>query len=277
MLKTRIVTALILITGFIPALFLLANTYWALAMLVLSLMALYEWASMIKLSSTQRNIYLVMAAIAGLIVVPLIEKVGFHVFFFKSLLVFFAIALFWMLIVPFWLKTRCVTSNKWVMSALGLVLIVPLWLALICAKSADPWLLLALLATIWIADSAAYFTGKNFGKHKLAPNISPGKTWEGVLGALLGATLFAAILLFGFDFYNVAIFPLLWSVTILGVIGDLFESMMKRQANIKDSGDLLPGHGGILDRIDGIIPSLPIAILMIYVYHYASNFFGVVA
>ena len=277
MLKTRIITALILIAGFIPALFLLSNTYWALAMLVLSLMALYEWASMIKLSSIQRNIYLVMAAIAGLIVVPLIEKVGFHVFFFKSLLVFFAIALFWVLIVPFWLKTRCVISNKWVMAALGLVLIVPLWLALICAKSADPWLLLALLATIWIADSAAYFTGKNFGKHKLAPNISPGKTWEGVLGALLGATLFAAILLFGFDFYNAALFPLLWSVTILGVIGDLFESMMKRQANIKDSGDLLPGHGGILDRIDGIIPSLPIAILMIYVYHYASNFFGVVA
>ena len=268
MLKTRIITALILIAGFIPALFLLSNTYWALAMLVLSLMALYEWASMIKLSPTQRNIYLVIAATAGLIVVTLIEKVGFHVFFFKSLLVFFVTSLFWILIVPFWLKTRCVISNKWLMAILGLALIVPLWLALICAKSADPWLLLALLATIWIADTAAYFAGKNFGKHKLAPNISPGKTWEGVLGALLGATLFAAIFLCRFDFYNVALFPLLWSVTILGVIGDLFESMMKRQANIKDSGDLLPGHGGILDRIDGIIPSLPIAILMIYAYHY---------
>jgi phosphatidate cytidylyltransferase len=182
--------------------------------------------------------------------------------------VFAATALFWLLIVPIWLKTRCVISNKWAMAALGLALIVPLWLALICAKSADPWLLLALLSTIWIADSAAYFAGKNFGKHKLAPNISPGKTWEGVWGALIGVTLFAAILLFGFDFYNAAIFPLLWVVTIFGVIGDLFESMMKRQANIKDSGDLLPGHGGILDRIDGIIPSLPIAILMIYAYHY---------
>ncbi len=270
MLKTRIITALVLIAGFIPALFLLSNTYWALAMLVLSLMALHEWTSMIKLSPTKRNIYLVIATMAGLIVVPLIEKIGFHVFFFKSLLIFFVTAIFWILIVPFWLKTRCVISNKWVMAILGLVLIVPLWLALICAKSADPWLLLALLATIWVADSAAYFAGKNFGKHKLAPNISPGKTWEGVLGALLGATLFAAILLCGFDFYNAALFPLLWSVTILGVIGDLFESMMKRQANIKDSGDLLPGHGGILDRIDGIIPSLPIAILMIYVYNLLS-------
>jgi phosphatidate cytidylyltransferase len=270
MLKTRIITASILVAGFIPALFLLPTTYWALATLVVTLLALREWASMIKLSLTQRNIYLAIAAIAGLIIVPSIEKFGFHVFFFMSLYVFFATALFWILIVPFWLKTRRVIRNQWVMAALGLLLMLPLWLALICAKSADPWLLLALLATIWIADSAAYFAGKNFGKHKLAPNISPGKTWEGVWGALLGATLFATMLLFGFDFYNVAIFPLLWSVTILGVIGDLFESMMKRQANIKDSGDLLPGHGGILDRIDGIIPSLPIAILMIYLYNLYS-------
>ena len=270
MLKTRIITALILVAGLIPALFLLPNTYWALLTLALSLMALHEWASMIKLSSTQRNIYLIIAAIAGLMVVPLIEKIGFHVFFFKSLLVFFAAALFWIFIVPFWLKTKRVIRNKWLMAILGFALIIPLWLALICAKSADPWLLLALLATIWIADSAAYFTGKNFGKHKLAPNISPGKTWEGVWGALAGVTLFAAILLFGFNFYNAAIFPLLWSVAILGVIGDLFESMMKRQANIKDSGNLLPGHGGILDRVDGIIPSLPIAILMIYAYNLYS-------
>ena len=270
MLKTRILTALILVAAFIPALFLLPNTYWALAMLALSLIALHEWARMIKLSPTQRNVYLVLAAIAGLIILTLVEKIGFHAFFFMSLCVFFATALFWLLVVPVWLKTRGVISNKWVLALLGLALIAPLWLALICAKSADPWLLLALVTTIWIADSAAYFTGKNFGKHKLAPNISPGKTWEGVWGALLGATLFAAILLFGFNFYDTALFPLLWSVTILGVIGDLFESMMKRQANIKDSGDLLPGHGGILDRIDGIIPSLPIAILMIYVYNFLN-------
>ena len=270
MLKTRIITALILIAGFIPALFLLPNTYWALAMLLISLLALHEWASMIKLSSMQRNVYLVIAAVAGLIVIPLIEKVGFHVFFFKSLLVFFVTALFWLFVVPVWLKTRCVVKSKLAMALLGLALIAPLWLALICAKSADPWLLLVLLATIWIADSAAYFAGKNFGKHKLAPNISPGKTWEGVWGALIGVTLFAAILLFGLDFYNCALFPLLWAVAILGVIGDLFESMMKRQANIKDSGDLLPGHGGILDRVDGIIPSLPIAILMIYAYNLYS-------
>jgi phosphatidate cytidylyltransferase len=159
------------------------------------------------------------------------------------------------------------------MAVLGLMLMGPLWLALICAKGADPWLLLALLATIWIADSAAYFAGKNFGKHKLAPTISPGKTWEGVWGAMLAVTLFGIILYFTFDVQTLAIFPALWIITVFGVIGDLFESMIKRQANIKDSGDMLPGHGGILDRIDGIIPSLPIAIFMIYIY----NYFTVVA
>ena len=268
MLKTRIITALILIAGFIPALFLLPNTYWALAMLLISLLALHEWASMIKLSSMQRNVYLVIAAVAGLIVIPLIEKVGFHVFFFKSLLVFFVTALFWLFVVPVWLKTRCVVKSKLAMALLGLALIAPLWLALICAKSADPWLLLALLATIWIADSAAYFAGKNFGKHKLAPSISPGKTWEGVAGALIGVTIFGAILYFSFGIHTLALFPGLWLVTLFGVAGDLFESMMKRQMNLKDSGSLLPGHGGILDRIDGVIPSFPIAILMIYAYNY---------
>jgi phosphatidate cytidylyltransferase len=188
-------------------------------------------------------------------------------------LVFFVTALFWLFVVPFWLRTKCVIQNKLSMALLGLMLIIPLWLALICAKAADPWLLLGLLTTIWIADSAAYFAGKNFGKHKLAPTISPGKTWEGVAGALIAVTLFGAVLYFYFEVKSVAIFPALWVITSFGVIGDLFESMMKRQANIKDSGDLLPGHGGILDRIDGIIPSLPIAILMIYAY----NYFGLVA
>lgn len=268
MLKTRIITALILVAGFIPALFLLSNSLWAYGMLAISLLALYEWAGMIKLTQTQRYVYLLIAAVSGFLIVPLIEKYGFHPFFFNSLWVFFIAALFWLLIVPMWLRTRVIINNKLVMAALGLMLMAPLWLALICAKSADPWLLLALLVTIWIADSAAYFAGKNFGKHKLAPMISPGKTWEGVWGALVAVTLFGVILYFAYDAQTLAIFPGLWIITAFGVIGDLFESMIKRQANLKDSGNMLPGHGGILDRIDGIIPSLPIAILMIYVYNY---------
>jgi phosphatidate cytidylyltransferase len=267
-LKTRIITALVLVACFIPALFKLPNTYWAVAMLIVSLFALYEWASMIQLSPNQTKIYVVIALVLGLMIVPQIEKYGFHQFFYQSLILFFIATLFWLLIVPFWMANKWLIRNKVVMAFVGLLLIFPLWLAFICSKGVDPWLLLCLLATIWIADSAAYFAGKNFGKHKLAPSISPGKTWEGVFGALIAVTVFGAILYAGFHINTLAIFPALWIITGFGVVGDLFESMIKRQANIKDSGDLLPGHGGILDRIDGIIPSLPIAILMIYMYNY---------
>lgn len=266
MLKTRIITALVLVAAFIPALFVLSNHHWAYAMLALVLLALSEWAGMIELSAWQRNIYLLMAGLAGLLAVQMVLMQNFHLFFYHALNVFFAVTLFWVLIAPLWLLKKW-RLNKYVMAILGFLLMASVWLGLIWAKSADPWLLLTLLATIWIADSMAYFAGKKFGKHKLAPTISPGKTWEGVLGAMLGVTLFGVILRIVFNISTLAVFPALWIVASFGVVGDLFESMLKRQANLKDSGNLLPGHGGILDRIDGIIPSLPIALLMIYAYN----------
>jgi len=273
MLKTRVITAVLLFAFFIPALFILGNVSWAYAMLVFCLLGLYEWGGMIQLSSMQNKFYVVFAAFAGLLGVYLLQQFGFHQFFFYSLLVFVIVAIFWIFVVPIWFKTKTVIGNKLLMSALGLLLIASLWLALICAKGADPLLLLLLLATIWIADSAAYFAGKNFGKHKLAPHISPGKTWEGVLGAMIAVTAFGAIIYFndGLGFHQMVVFPGLWLIVGLGVVGDLFESLMKRQANLKDSGHLLPGHGGILDRVDGIIPSLPIAILMIYTNSYFNT------
>lgn len=273
MLKTRVITAVLLFAFFIPALFILGNVSWAYAMLVFCLLGLYEWGGMIQLSPIQNKFYVFFAAFAGLLGVYLLQQFGFHQFFFNSLLVFVLVAIFWFFVVPIWFKTKTVIRNKLLMSALGLLLIASLWLALICAKGADPLLLLLLLATIWIADSAAYFAGKNFGKHKLAPHISPGKTWEGVLGAMIAVTAFGAIIYFndGLGFHQIVVFPGLWLIVGLGVVGDLFESLMKRQANLKDSGHLLPGHGGILDRVDGIIPSLPIAILMIYTNSYFNT------
>jgi phosphatidate cytidylyltransferase len=269
MLKTRIITALVLFAAFIPALFMFSSEAWAVAMLAISLLAIYEWGTIIKLNQFELFAYTAICTVLGVLAVMLMKKFGFHWFFYRSLIAFLIATIFWSLVIPVWLNQRFVIGNKLLMALLGVLLIVPLWLALICARGADPRLLLILLSTIWIADSAAYFAGKNFGKNKLAPTISPGKTWEGVFGALLAVTLFAGVLHLWFDVNNMAVFPLLWIVTIFGVIGDLFESLMKRQANIKDSGDLLPGHGGILDRIDGLIPSLPIGIMAIYAYNYA--------
>ena len=268
MLKTRIITAIILIAAFIPALFKLPDAYWALVMLTVTLLALREWAQMVGFSSRQNYVYLLISLAIGLYVIGRMLNNNLHHFFYQSLIIFAVVTCFWVLVVPIWFAKQFKLRGLILKALLGWLLMLPLWLALVCAKIVDPKLVLVLLATIWIADSAAYFAGKNFGKHKLAPSISPGKTWEGVAGALIGVTAFGAVLYFSLGINNLAIFPGLWIVTLLGVAGDLFESMMKRQMNLKDSGSLLPGHGGILDRIDGVIPSLPIAILIIYAYNY---------
>ena len=268
MLKTRIITAIVLIAAFIPALFKLPDVYWAGLMLIITLLALREWAQMVGLSNKQIYVYLIISLTIGLTVIWRLQQNNLHHFFYQSLVIFAVIVCFWVVIVPIWFAKQYKLRGLIPKVFLGWLLMLPLWLALVCAKIVDPKLVLALLATIWIADSAAYFAGKNFGKHKLAPSISPGKTWEGVAGALVGVTIFGIILYFSFGIHTLALFPGLWLVTLLGVAGDLFESMMKRQMNLKDSGNLLPGHGGILDRIDGVIPSFPIAILMIYAYNY---------
>ncbi|MFW5440003.1 MAG: phosphatidate cytidylyltransferase [Methylophilaceae bacterium] len=268
MLKTRVITALLLIATFIPALFLSSNTAWAIGMLFVSLLAIYEWGNLINLSKIESRIYTLFCGVLGAAMLFYMQKNGFHWFLYQSLLTFMFALIFWVLIIPILLSRLVVVQNKYLLAIIGFLLIAPLWLALISAKSADPWLLLALLSTIWIADTAAYFSGKNFGKHKLAPSISPGKTWEGVMGAVLAVTAFSAVLYCSDTVSSWTIFPLLWLVALLGVVGDLFESLIKRQVNKKDSGDLLPGHGGILDRIDGLVPSLPIAVLMIYLFNY---------
>lgn len=131
----------------------------------------------------------------------------------------------------------------------------------------DPALLLLIFITIWVADAAAYFVGRRWGKHKLAPSISPGKTWEGVAGALVfsGCSLFIATKLMTFSHQQTTAVVLLGLISVVAsVVGDLFESLLKRSAGVKDSGTILPGHGGVLDRIDGLIAAVPIYSLGIF-------------
>lgn len=267
MLLTRVVTALLILAIFIPALFYSSNVAWALGMLVVTVLASFEWAKLVDASQVQAVIFSVITAAVGGLLIFLMQKNGFHWFFNQSLIVFSVVLLFWGIVVPILMSRIIVIKNKLLMLVVGIILLLPFWMAFVCVKGADPIILLTLLATIWLSDTAAYFSGKQFGKHKLAPAISPGKTWEGVMGALLAVTVFAAIL-YSVGKVQLGIFPLLWLVAILGVFGDLFESLIKRQMNKKDSGQILPGHGGILDRVDGILPSLPIAVLSIYLFHY---------
>ncbi len=149
----------------------------------------------------------------------------------------------------------------------GWLLIVPTWLALVRLQ-AMPWVLLAVLGVVWIADSAAYFAGRTWGRRKLAPLISPGKTWEGVAGAAVAVAVYHALVwYFGLRSVTleigVAAALLVACLLPLSILGDLFESWIKRQAGVKDSGTLLPGHGGVLDRIDALTSTLPLAALVV--------------
>jgi phosphatidate cytidylyltransferase len=148
-----------------------------------------------------------------------------------------------------------------VLLAAGALMLVPACAALVDLRSGHPGLLLAVLGTVWVSDSAAYFVGRRFGRRKLAPSISPGKTWEGVGGALVAVGLYA-LAWASLGAQSAAwLVPILLGLAVVGIIGDLFESLIKRQAGVKDSGTLLPGHGGVLDRIDAPVAMLPLAVL----------------
>ena len=169
-------------------------------------------------------------------------------------------AFFWIVLAPLWMRRGVQPSQSVWIGAAGFAVLVPAGLAMV---RLEPLVVLLVLVLVWIADSAAYFVGRAWGRRKLAPAISPGKTWEGVAGGLIGAALYAIILAFFTD--RGAWLALVVTALLLGmvsIVGDLFESAVKRQAGVKDSGSLLPGHGGILDRIDSATAALPLAALL---------------
>lgn len=169
-------------------------------------------------------------------------------------------AAFWLLVAPAWLA-RGMRPGGAAMIAAGFVVLVPAALAM---ATLEPRRLLIFLVLVWLADSAAYFTGRAWGRRKLAPSISPGKTWEGALGGVAAALVWAIICRRYFD--DAAWAAYLGAAALLAavsIVGDLFESAAKRRAGVKDSGALLPGHGGILDRIDSATAVLPLSALLL--------------
>lgn len=267
MLKTRIITAIFLIIGFLTLLFLASQMVWALTTLAVTLIAVWEWSNLIKLNQKQMLLNVLVALSVGLafIFTASTELIAVNdALMFELLFSVLSIAAaFWIFLAPVWLISRKKINNKLMMATLGLLLLLATWIALVGLHRIGPWTLLAILATVWLADIAAYFAGKRFGRNKLAPEISPGKTWEGVAGAFVGVTIYGAFLCY---FWQLSPWQIigLWLIVVLSIMGDLFESLLKRQAGVKDSSKLLPGHGGILDRIDGLIPSLALTMFFIY-------------
>ncbi len=214
------------------------------------LFAALEWASLCRLEAVSAWAFAVTAA---LLFVALERS---HL----ARPLFAIAAAFWVVVAPLWMWHGVRPSQTMALGAAGFAVLVPAGLAMVAL---EPLAVLLVMLLVWIADTAAYFVGRAWGRRKLAPAISPGKSWEGAAGGLIGAALYAIIL--AFVARPGALLAFVAAGILLGmasIVGDLFESAAKRQAGVKDSGTLLPGHGGILDRIDSATATLPLAALL---------------
>ncbi|VAW76108.1 Phosphatidate cytidylyltransferase [hydrothermal vent metagenome] len=263
MLKLRILSALVLVPLVVLGVLYLDAASFALIAAFALLLGAWEWGALIPLHSQMARVGFVIAAFAVVMAAWLFAN--------NELLVnavLWGTMAGWVLIL-FWITAPALAQAEIPMHtifkiALGIGLLASTWLALVVLRSRPddgPRWLMFLLVLIWVADSSAYFAGRQWGKTKLAPQVSPGKTWEGVAGALAMCALFA----FGFGRYIglggalLASFTLVCVVTVLfSVAGDLLESLLKRHRGLKDSGTMIPGHGGVLDRIDSLLAAAPV-------------------
>lgn len=283
MLKQRIVTALLLLAILLPALFAVSPWPFALVTLVMIAAAGWEWSRLCGLSFPYAMLYgLATAVLCGLT----LYSRGFGA---MPSWVWWSVGLVWVLGGAHALRlgpTGWPLLGRLPRLLLGLLCLWAAWLAMVQARAVGINFLLSVFCLVWAADIAAYFGGRAFGRHKLAPAISPGKSWEGVWSGMLGVLALSLLWAFVIDrqiavdapsLYQLFWFKLGWLTGLLAllflssmsVVGDLFESLMKRAAGVKDSSALLPGHGGVLDRIDALLPVLPLAMALAAQARYA--------
>jgi phosphatidate cytidylyltransferase len=276
MTKTRVLAALVMAPLAIAAILLLPTPWLALLAAVVFLAGLWEWLRLAEVEDTLART--VLLALNLLLMVAMVW--GSRTANGSSLVLFQLAAMIgvaWWLLATLWLRSYDFGSDhdsgaRAAKLAGGTLAVVPAWAALVLVHASDPapglwgipkghlWLLTALLI-VWAADTGAYFAGRKFGRRKLSPRISPNKTVEGLLGGALAGVLvgIAGGLLAGSHWQGlpaVALVALL--VVLAAAVGDLFESLLKRHAGVKDSGDLIPGHGGLLDRMDSVLAALPV-------------------
>ncbi len=303
MLKQRVITALILVAILLPT--LVADAAWPFALLTLVFISAagWEWSRLNEAPGLRA--VLLGAAVAGACVYvaqrfhlplwadvaaplePHVHEAGHPLLgFFTPAVIWWGAALTWVLGGALALRfgpTHWRAIPEWLRRLLGLVLLVVAWMALVESKAQGLNHILSVFCLVWAADIGAYFGGRAFGRRKLAPAISPGKSWEGVVAGALAVLLLAAGWLWadqhlGVDspsLYSRLLWGLGWpgmvaallALTGLSVVGDLFESLVKRQAGAKDSSQLLPGHGGVLDRVDALLPVLPVSIALLSLCH----------
>jgi phosphatidate cytidylyltransferase len=264
MLKQRIITALILLPVALCGFFLLEGASFALFIGLVVTLGAWEWARLAGFTAqTARVGY--GAAVAVLL---------FLMYLLPGLAPWILVAaVLWWLLATFLVLTYPESSAHWSSTVcklvIGLLILLPAWQGLVLIKQwqLGNWLILAVMVLVWGADIGAYFSGRAFGKRKLAPKVSPGKSWEGVFGGLI-ACLVITVVVGAFRGWSGSQFLLgllgTAVVVLISVVGDLTESMFKRQSGIKDSSNLLPGHGGVLDRIDSLTAAIPVFAVLLW-------------
>ncbi len=258
----RILTALVLIPIFVFLLFYLSPKTFCLLTGAIVLWAAWEWSFLMGVKKLRYSFIYPVIVFFLLILIPIASLWVYIPGIIIGTSFWWLLAL---LLVASYPKWSPVWRNSMIIRGLmGFMTLIPCWLAVNFIRNIPDsgiYVLLFLFVLIWGADSGAYFAGRVWGKTKLAPNVSPGKTWEGLGGAFIVTFILTVPVLYWIHVpYKIALFACLVSVVtvLFSIVGDLFESMLKRNEGLKDSGRLLPGHGGILDRIDSLTAAAPI-------------------
>lgn len=263
MLKQRIITAMWLLPLAIGVIFLLPTPWFALVLGGAMLLGAWEWTNLMGLTLPREK--------ALFIGVQALLMAICYGFWLPGIIV---IALVWWVIAVFLVKRYPENVTQWssrpTLFVMGTVVLLPTWMALVLLQKQDdgPLWVMYVMTLVWSADTGAYFAGRRFGTRKLAPKVSPGKSTAGVWGGLAATAIVACLVAYnsGFaDNIGTALFLLISMIAVLAsVLGDLLESMLKRHRGIKDSSNLLPGHGGILDRIDSVTAAAPVFAGLMY-------------
>jgi phosphatidate cytidylyltransferase len=267
LLSTRILTSIVLLAAFGSALILLGRTEFAVLVAFFVAVGAHEWG---KLSHFRPRATLAYAGSMTVLFAGLLwmsDPIQMRQTVLQA--VFAGSLIMWLVLLPVWLRAGVGRRPQWLLPVAGFAVLLPAALAMVVMQRSQ---LLLALGVVWVSDTAAFFAGRAFGRHKLAPGISPGKTWEGVAGAFLATAGYAIICALAVPQIAARVQGVIWLAYLAGaellllasILGDLFESALKRQASVKDSGSLLPGHGGVLDRIDSATAVLPIAALLMY-------------
>lgn len=265
MLKQRIITGFILAIMAIVVLFLVPMSYFIAAISIMMLLAAWEWSQLAGFKTPTAKVMYVILIAVSLCVVSYLPTVP--VLMLASL--WWLLALYWITQYP---KQTKAWSSVGVRSVMGILVLAPSWLAIntIRASQSGAATLFFMFLLIWAADIGAYFSGSRWGKTKLMPKVSPGKSWQGFFGGFIVSLLVAMIGVYCLPIHFASWIELLVVVVLVNiysVTGDLLESMLKRLNKVKDSGRLLPGHGGILDRLDSMTAAAPIFLLgLLYFY-----------